>query len=281
MAKILFTADLHGKEKQYSKVYKKAEKENIDILIFGGDLAPKNKLNRNIADQRKFFSDVLFKYTKEYYENTGNITYLILGNDDFRANQLYLENESESNKFVIFHDKVLSIDNLNLIGYSFVNITPFKFKDWEKADLIDEYESFYLDNYIIKGTTTENGYIEDKIVDLIIRKDTIENDLDKLLAKANKKIVIFVSHCPPYNTVTDQISNNKHVGSKAIKKAIIKFQPDFSFYGHIHETIEQSGKFTETIGNAVIFAPSNNFLEENVAVIILDTNERNYEREIF
>ena len=47
--------------------------------------------------------------------------------------------------------------------------------------------------------------------------------------------MIFVTHQPPRNTVTDLALNGKHVGSDSIRKFIEGFQPVICFTGHIHE----------------------------------------------
>jgi Icc-related predicted phosphoesterase len=52
----------------------------------------------------------------------------------------------------------------------------------------------------------------------------------------NRKIPqILVSHVPPFNTQVDKLHNGKHVGSKAIRTVIEKYQPDLCITGHIHE----------------------------------------------
>lgn len=52
----------------------------------------------------------------------------------------------------------------------------------------------------------------------------------------SKKIPqILISHAPPYETVVDKIRSGKHVGSKAVRSLIERYQPDLCVCGHIHE----------------------------------------------
>ena len=46
---------------------------------------------------------------------------------------------------------------------------------------------------------------------------------------------ILLSHVPPFNTEVDTLHNGRHVGSKAIRTIIEKYQPDLCITGHIHE----------------------------------------------
>jgi Icc-related predicted phosphoesterase len=67
----------------------------------------------------------------------------------------------------------------------------------------------------------------------------------------NKNIpLILISHAPPYNTRVDQLRNGKHVGSKAVRALIEKYQPDLCIAGHIHEA-----KGSDTIIETPVYNP--------------------------
>jgi len=59
---------------------------------------------------------------------------------------------------------------------------------------------------------------------------------------------ILFSHVPPIDTKVDRLHNGKHVGSKAIRTIIEKYQPDLCITGHIHES-----KGTDSISNTPIY----------------------------
>lgn len=61
---------------------------------------------------------------------------------------------------------------------------------------------------------------------------------------------LFVSHVPPANTAVDCLYSGKHVGSRAVRTIIEKYQPDLCITGHIHE-----GKGKDTILNTPVYNP--------------------------
>ncbi|PIE72834.1 MAG: serine/threonine protein phosphatase [Deltaproteobacteria bacterium] len=61
---------------------------------------------------------------------------------------------------------------------------------------------------------------------------------------------LFVSHCPPVNTVVDRISSGIHVGSTAVREAIKKYCPALCVSGHIHEA---RGK--DMVGTTPVYNP--------------------------
>ena len=46
---------------------------------------------------------------------------------------------------------------------------------------------------------------------------------------------IFVSHSPPHGTTVDKLQDGRHVGSRSIRKFIVKNSPEFCISSHIHE----------------------------------------------
>lgn len=81
-----------------------------------------------------------------------------------------------------------------------------------------------------------------------------ESEIDKILNRFKKKkearFHILLTHSPPAKTKLDKIFLGLHVGSKAIRKFIEKFQPDLVICGHIHESMG-----SDKIGKTVIINP--------------------------
>ncbi|MDH3976263.1 MAG: metallophosphoesterase [Deltaproteobacteria bacterium] len=48
-------------------------------------------------------------------------------------------------------------------------------------------------------------------------------------------VKIMVPHAPPYDTKVDIVNNGLHVGSKAVRDFIEKYEPRLCLCGHIHE----------------------------------------------
>jgi putative phosphoesterase len=64
---------------------------------------------------------------------------------------------------------------------------------------------------------------------------------------ASARWKIFVPHAPPHDTKLDRVMTGMHVGSTAVRKAIVKYQPDLVVCGHIHEA-----RGVDTIGKTTI-----------------------------
>lgn len=98
-------------------------------------------------------------------------------------------------------------------------------------------------------------------------EDEIYKNLEKLFneCKDSKKNKILITHCPPYNTNCD-VAGIRHVGSKAIREIIEKFQPDLNLCSHIHESYSKE----DFIGKTKIV----NVGEFKRSYIILKINEK-------
>ncbi len=89
----------------------------------------------------------------------------------------------------------------------------------------------------------------------------------------DESLKIFISHQPPYNTVTDKVFSGIHVGSTSIRKFIENIQPILVFTGHIHE-----GMGIDSIGTTTLINPGL-FREGNYALVKI-TNGKITEAEI-
>ncbi len=76
------------------------------------------------------------------------------------------------------------------------------------------------------------------------------SELEKLIPKikkaAGKKILIAVSHQPPYKTRLDFL-NLGHSGSKSIRKLIKEAKPKLHICGHLHENENKIDKINSTV----------------------------------
>lgn len=272
-ARILYTADLHGNKKQYQKLFNYAKKTKPDAIIIGGDITPKDPKLRTIELQKAFLKNFLLASIKKFNEtNPETSVMLIMGNDDFKANYFYLKENEKKFKYIVLDNKPIKWKAYFVIGYSYVPYTPFKYKDWEKADLIDEKETDRKDIILSGIKSTNNGFIKHNI-DLDQREDSIEQDLNNILKEINATKTIMVVHTPPHNTSLDLIHDGRHVGSKALKKIIEEKQPALTLHGHIHESVKVSGKFIEKIGNTISISPGNDHLTEQLVIIEINTEK--------
>ncbi len=256
MTSVLYSSDIHGNEVQYRKLIDYAIETSVDTLIIGGDLAPKTFQSLDfITGQRYFFENKfpeLFTTLKQKLPNCN--VYLMMGNDDCSANYDILS-KNEPDLYHIIHGKRLNLtEDIDIIGYSYVPISPFGIKDWEKYDLSSvppELEQRYIHrkrtNYRLDGVkSTHNGWRGFKFNPNVDEPNSIQKDLEDHIFSENSERTVYVFHTPPDNTNLDQILNRnffnrflfgnwfflyrfllskEHVGSIAVRLFIEKYQP--------------------------------------------------------
>ena len=256
--KILYTADLHGNENFYNKLFEKGKDNDIKAVVIGGDLCPRGgiTLNDAIKMQKEFIEEFLIKKIEKF----GKDVFLIMGNDDFRINHKILENSGIKNLMPI-HKKMHKIGSKKIIGYSFVNPTPFRLKDWEKFDDGKKEIPVQLSNEEITTMEKEQG--------------TIEEDLKNLKKLSNPKSTIYVIHAPPFNTKLDIIGSGIHVGSKAIRNFIEKEQPYLTLHGHIHESPSMSKSYVDKVNKTICINLGSSYPKDLLNCIIIDINSLN------
>ncbi len=277
---VVYSSDLHGNITQYEKLVAYAADIFADALVLGGDLTPNGGGDGvgQIQNQRQFLEhtlpDLLWHYQRKVPRGK---TYLILGNDDAKANEDVLKAYDPSVAMLV-HEHRRPLDNdIEIIGYSYVPITPFWIKDWEKYDLSDvplEYEAIYTSlkqahrrdgvkssssgwNFFSFGTKDEAN-------------DSIQQDLEKEIFTANAHRTVYLFHNPPYGTNLDCVSKTRHVGSIAKRLFITRHQPYLTLQGHIHETVKMSGQFKDSIGHTTCLSSGNHNIGEFVSVLMFD-----------
>lgn len=274
--RILYTADIHGHSGQYRILFDSAIREGVDIIIVGGDLLPKDRNGRTPFLQQQYFSSEMLPLIQRFYDDYfmayGRVCklYLLLGNDDFRA-VIPCMNDNQQQLFQLMYNHNLSIiDDYRLIGYSYVGFTPFIYKDWERADLDCENERVTRPDTKWQGIIMHlNGSQTDINLEPTNRTDTIESNLNNLMKSIGVGRTILVTHAPPYNTNLDMISPTKHVGSRAVRKIIERYQPIVSLHGHIHESPLISGSIRDRIGNTICVNPGNNYLQDQPKMVMI------------
>tara|TARA_Y100000310_G_scaffold338612_1_gene428713 strand:- start:1553 stop:2566 length:1014 start_codon:yes stop_codon:yes gene_type:complete len=269
---IIYSSDMHGNISQFKKLLARAYEIKANAIIIGGDIAPKDEKYRTIKDQRYFLERKLIplidKFNKKN-KSRNHLTsiFIIMGNDDFKSNYTILK-KYEKVGFKLIHRKIVKLhEDFKIAGYSFVPITPFVNKDWEKLDLIKGNENKTRKGIVLEGKKTKGDNFYKFKFDLDKRSDTIEKDLTNLFKKTDPQRTLLVSHAPPYNTNLDLLSNNEHVGSLAIKKIIQSKQFYLTLHGHIHETVDNSGEFMDKIKNTIGITSGNEHTTKTISII--------------
>jgi Icc-related predicted phosphoesterase len=274
----VFATDLHGIEIHFQRLFQYIQSQNIECLVFGGDLCPGGSVYNDFGHIQTSQREFLLEFFLPRLHNLKNDLpdfrcLLIMGNDDLRANLDLLEEAEEREFLQIIHKRVVRIDNLSFLGYSFVPPTPFVIKDWEK------YEN---SNRIIEpvAISPENGY---RSVD-VNEKTTIEEDLAPFADEVKSKPTVFVCHCPPYKTNLDHsttdryyyegLKMDKHLGSIAVRNFIESAQPLLSLHGHIHESTSISSRLDDRLNGSLCLNGA--FHVENVhttEILLLEVGE--------
>jgi len=252
--KILYTADLHGNKDFYNKLIVKAKDAEIKAMVIGGDLCPRRArtLEESINYQKEFLEKFLIPELKTIKKDI----FFIMGNDDFRVNETILIEQNDNLKYI--HKKRFNLSSKNIVGYGFVNPTPFRLKDWEKFEDGRQERSQQMHDYEIRTVEKEEG--------------TIKEDLNNFIKLSNPKKTIYVMHAPPFDTKLDVIREGTHVGSKAIRSFIEEQQPFLTLHGHIHESPKMSGSYTDKIGKTICINIGSSYPENKLNCIVIDIN---------
>ena len=265
MFKLIYSADLHGNESFYERLLKKAEYENLDAVVIGGDLCGREgrTIYEKIKNQRVSLEKFIIPLFKKFKsKNKGKEIYVIMGNDDFRKNLEVLEKAEKDKILKSIHKKSAKLNkNFNIAGYSFVNPTPFRLKDWEKQDFERDKIPQQLFAEEIRSIKKENG--------------TISEDLKELTKLSNPKKTVYVIHAPPFNTKLDIITTGTHVGSKAVRGFIEKEQPLLTLHGHIHESPQMSGSWKDKIGKTICINVGSSYPEDKLNCAVIDLGNLN------
>jgi len=252
MHKIIFCSDLHGNERIYEVLFEKAKDKSIKAILIGGDICPhfRGPINMGIDVQQGFLKNYLIPKAKKFDKEL----FIMMGNDDFRANLDVMKKAEKDGVFNLLDSNVKKIHNFFLVGYSFVNPHPFLLKDWEKPDY-DDSEVIIEESRAIRTAEKANG--------------TIIQDLGGLKRLSNPKKTIYVMHAPPFNTKLDASYHGQHFGSKAIKEFINKEQPPLTLHGHVHESSKISS-WRDEIGKTICLNPGSDHFNSKLNYVIID-----------
>ncbi len=256
--RVLYTSDLHGNISLYQQLVALARSSMVELLIIGGDLlpsfSPSKKYEDMISHQRTFIDGFLLPFFERMIDDAiPEQIFLIPGNWDvgyfclFRRSLYRLVDGSQK------HFKLAN--GYEIMGYPFVPPTPFRPKDFEKMD----------DRSAPWPPQKTPSYIRspdqpDKVIQIdphlyLKSRETIEEDLNCLGAPSDPRKTIYVMHSPPFETKLDQIEGGQSTGSRSIRRFIERTQPLLTLHGHIHESPELSGSYTDFIGKTLCVNP--------------------------
>lgn len=250
MPEWFFTSDLHGQGSLYEQLVALVAVRRPQAVLIGGDLCPHAVGAEGIAYQRVFLQGVLVEFARRLREASADTQLLLLmGNDDWAVNADCLE-AHHGRLWHYLHERVANVDGVPVAGLSWVPITPFGLKDWERWDDGQEETPARLDGWVSRG-----GGLEPHRFDPGVRTPTIAGALESLGRATRPGETVFVLHSPPRDTRCDMTASRQHVGSRAIRSFIEKQTPPLVLGGHIHESPRVSTSYRDAIGPTVVVNP--------------------------
>jgi len=246
----LFTSDLHGQTSLYEQLVAVVAAHHPRAVLIGGDLCPHAGGADGPRHQRLFLEGFLVEFARRMREASSGLELLLMmGNDDWAANDDVLARH-DGDLWRALHDRVLDVDGVRVAGLSWVPITPFGIKDWERWDDGADESPVRLDGFVSRG-----GSLTPHRFDPARRSPTIADALESLAARTLPKETVFVLHSPPHGTRCDMIGAQAHVGSRAIRSFADRHQPPLVLSGHIHESPRVSSSYRDMIGCTVAVNP--------------------------
>jgi uncharacterized protein len=245
-----FTNDLHGQSTHYEQLVAITAAHRPRVVIVGGDLGPHAMGDAGVRQQRVFLEGFVVEFARRVREASARTSLLLLmGNDDWSANHDVLERH-DGELWSLLHERVVEIDGTSVAGISWVPITPFSMKDWERWEDGGEESPPRLD-----GWRSEPGRLVPFRFDPMRRAPTIADSLAAMEVRLPSPGGVLVSHSPPRDTACDVVKGGAHVGSRAVRAWVERRRPSLVLSGHIHESPRVSGAWRDRIGDAEVVNP--------------------------
>lgn len=250
MSRWFFTSDLHGQNSLYEETLALTRSQQPRVLALGGDLCPHAGGPGGPARQRVFIQGFLVEFARRVCEVSPDTRLLLMmGNDDWRANEDCLR-EHDGELWHFMHERTVVVDGARVAGLSWVPITPFLLKDWERWDDGEEEEPLRLDGFV-----SDVGGVRPHVFDPADRGPTIADALRQMAADGAPSETILLSHSPPRDTRCDVTAGRRHVGSRAVREFAEVHQPPLILSGHIHESPRISSSFRDAVGGTTVVNP--------------------------
>ncbi len=246
--KFLYVTDIHGVEWKLDALLDYALANQIELILNGGDLYPKEKPYHRT--QREFLLGPFRRHLKQCSQH-GLKVLLIPGNDDLACFDSLLNQVLEecSGCYIIARRKV-SIEGHEFIGFDLVKDPPFTLKDRCRRDLDQEHPAT-LEGYL----STERGFLRIRWEERFYAAPSLAEELERLPEPEDPSRAVYIIHQPPFGMGLSLTYSRRDAGSVAVREFLSRVQPLASFHGHIHESVRMTGKWKERLGRTLCVQP--------------------------
>lgn len=252
--RVVYSADLHGHMPLYDALLELVRSSRARALILGGDLCPNHAdPAQGLTLQRQFALDRLGPWLRRLHTETRvRQVYALLGNEDWASTADLFADLAHEGLYHPLHEQVHRLTRgLWIAGCSFVPITPFHAKDWDRRDGLGPEPPFPASG----GVRSTGGLLRAVTAERLQALPTIAETLDALATGSDPARTIYVCHSPPYSTALDRLRDGTPVGSRAIRSFIDQRQPPLTLHGHIHESPQVTGHYVERLGRTIAVNP--------------------------
>lgn len=276
--KIFATADIHGNKALIYLIREVVKKENIDVLIIAGDIAPKgfyqfvkDGLGYNIRSvfSLKNRAEILKGDDHQIKTKLDLLGFVEIPEDNYNLSAIKSKQKEKLSEICKLL-KTIGIPVYMLIG----NDDHISDEDWDK--ILDGYGILNLNSrthtleklkitgfqYVLPTPwNTNNELPEDRLAEKL---RNIERQVDRK--------TILVTHGPPEG-ILDRVANGLHAGSTSIFNLVKDKKPLFHIFGHIHEAFGNA-----KIDNTICCNVSCLWTDWLLRGYILDTEKKRIER---
>lgn len=251
--RICFTSDFHGSDSLYAQLEQLLDAERPDLLILGGDMFPDGSRDDPCGTQGRHAQDVFTQRVERWRSHAPRMQVcLIFGNHDWIPTAHALHTYHEQGLLVLLEPfEPWRYGDLNFLGYSKTPPTPFWLKDLERLDTVGD--ALPAAGGVIWDIAARRPR-EISPAEYFLSRAAIDAELAAIEPPPGRWA--FVCHAPPHNTKLDRLPHVPNpVGSRAIRAFLEQTRPALSLHGHIHESPDVTGGYSDRVGPTLCINP--------------------------
>lgn len=269
----LFITDFHGHRWKYGYALDYASRNEISVIINGGDMYP-DDYGSLFESHTRFLNGYFEEWLKLLADR--DIVFVGLpGNDDLASLDYLFDEICDRNENALnVHGRLVTLDGYEYLGINFVKDYPFELKDRCRRDTRTSGTHDILQRgkpWLSLPNGSRDLDVDEYLNDYLVNMPSIEEELEKLPTPKNWSETIFISHDPPYGVGLDVIRQGQ-VGSKAVATYIDKNQPLLSLHGHIHQSPAITGEWQAKLGNTLSIQPGQE--KDECRIVLIDTDKK-------